>query len=73
MATTTPIPAAHITVSEYLGSVYRPDVDYVDGALEERNVCEFDHSAIQKAVLVALTAQERSAGVRAMRELRAGF
>ena len=29
-----------ITVEEYLGSVYRPDCDYVDGRLEERNVGE---------------------------------
>ena len=60
----------HIPVGEYLGSVYRPDVDYVDGVIEERNVGEFDHADIQKALLLALTSQERSAGVRAMQELR---
>ena len=60
----------HIPVGEYLGSVYRPDVDYVDGVLEDRNVGEFDHADLQKAVLLALTAQERIAGVRAMQKLR---
>ena len=60
----------HIPIGEYLGSVYRPDVDYVDGELEERNVGEFDHADIQKAVLLALTAQQVKAGVRAMQELR---
>lgn len=68
MATT--VPVSHIPVGEYLGSVYRPDVDYVDGVLEERNVGEFDHASIQKAVLFALAAQERTARVRAMQELR---
>ncbi len=70
MAATTAVPVAHIPVGEYLGSVYRPDVDYVDGVLEERNVGEFDHAYLQKAVLFALTAQERAARVRAMQELR---
>lgn len=36
-----------ISVEEYLSTSYRPDCDYVDGVLEERNVGEFDHSVIQ--------------------------
>ncbi len=36
-----------ISVEEYLHSVYRPDCDYVDGVLEERNVGEQDHSWVQ--------------------------
>ena len=59
-----------VTVGEYLGSVYRPDVDYVDGVLEARNVGEFDHADLQKSVLLLLTAQEGAGGFRAMPELR---
>jgi Uma2 family endonuclease len=70
MATTSAVSLPAIPIGEYLGSVYRPDVDYVDGVLEERNVGEFDHADVQKAVLLALAAQERGAGVRAMQELR---
>lgn len=36
-----------ISLEEYLHESYRPDCDYVDGELQERNVGEFDHSAIQ--------------------------
>ena len=70
MAAPAAVSVSHIPIGEYLGSVYRPDVDYVDGVLEERNVGEFDHADIQKAVLLALVAQERAAGVYAMQELR---
>ena len=36
-----------IPVEEYLATSYRPDCDYVDGEIEERNVGEFDHSVLQ--------------------------
>ena len=32
-----------VTVEQYLNTAYRPDVDYVRGVLEERNLGEFDH------------------------------
>ena len=38
-AVTTPF----LTVEQYLKTPYRPDVDYVDGQIEERNLGEFDH------------------------------
>jgi hypothetical protein len=36
-----------VSVREYLTTSYRPDCDYVDGRIEERNVGEFDHSLLQ--------------------------
>ncbi len=36
-----------VSVDEYLRSDYEPDMDYVDGVLEERNVGELDHSVLQ--------------------------
>jgi Uma2 family endonuclease len=36
--------AALVTVQEYLATSYRPDCDYVDGVLIERNVGTRDHS-----------------------------
>lgn len=39
-----------ISVSEYLHTSYRPDCDYVDGVVEERNVGETGHSALQMAI-----------------------
>jgi Uma2 family endonuclease len=42
MATRTMIP-----VEEYLSTVYRPDCDYVDGEVVERNLGERDHGRLQ--------------------------
>ncbi|HZL25027.1 MAG TPA: Uma2 family endonuclease [Acidobacteriaceae bacterium] len=39
--------AALIPVSEYLRTTYRPDRDYIDGELKERNVGEQPHGDIQ--------------------------
>jgi Uma2 family endonuclease len=42
MATSTQIP-----VSEYLETTYRPDCEYVDGEVRERNVGKWEHARIQ--------------------------
>ena len=39
-----------ISVEDYLNTTYRPDVDYVDGEIEERNLGEFDHGDLQLAI-----------------------
>ena len=41
-----------VSVSEYLRSSYRPDCDFVDGKLEERNVGEHDHAALQAGLIL---------------------
>ncbi len=48
MATTAVVP--FVTVDEYLHTSYEPDMDYVDGHIEDRNVGEFDHARIQRAL-----------------------
>jgi Uma2 family endonuclease len=40
-----------ISVEEYLHTVYRPDVDYVDGVIEERNLGENQHSDLQSELI----------------------
>ena len=67
MAAATQLP---ISVSEYLHTSYRPDCDYVDGVVEERNLGEFDHASVQRALLVWFIKQEGKLGVRAYPELR---
>ena len=42
MASTTLIP-----VNEYLNTSYRPDREYIDGELRERNVGKWDHARVQ--------------------------
>jgi Uma2 family endonuclease len=39
-----------VSVDQYLTTSYRPDCDYVDGVLLERNVGEFDHGRLQTAI-----------------------
>jgi len=43
--------APPISVDEYLRSVYEPDMDFVDGVLEDRNSGEFDHAELQSEIL----------------------
>ena len=44
MATTT---QPTISIDEYLHATYRPDCDYVDGEVQERNVGELTHGQVQ--------------------------
>lgn len=39
-----------LSIEEYLHTSYKPDADYVDGEIEERNLGEFEHSTFQIAV-----------------------
>lgn len=39
-----------VSVFEYLHTDYRPDVDYIDGEIEERNVGEWDHARLQALI-----------------------
>jgi Uma2 family endonuclease len=45
------------TVAEYLRTTYRPDCDYVDGDVVERNLGEFEHSSAQREILLFLAAR----------------
>ena len=51
MATAThPLPAI-LTIEEYLQTAYRPDCDFVDGYLEDRNAGEYEHNNLQAALI----------------------
>jgi Uma2 family endonuclease len=43
-----------VSVEEYLHTLYRPDCDYVDGVLEERNVGEVTHTMAQQDLVAYL-------------------
>lgn len=47
---TQPVREPFVTVEEYLHASYRPDCDYVDGRIEERNAGEYDHGLLQLLV-----------------------
>lgn len=62
--------ATQVSVEEYLTTVYKPDVDYLDGELEERNVGEYDHSVLQLALLLWFSRRSREWSVRVLPEQR---
>jgi len=47
--------ATHITLEEYLKTIYEPDADYIDGEIEERNVGEYDHNTVLMALCYGFT------------------
>ena len=59
-----------VSVEEYLHSSYHPDCDYVDGAILERNLGQFEHSRLQMLVLIALNSHAAEWGVLVLPELR---
>jgi Uma2 family endonuclease len=42
--------ATLVSVQEYLSTPYRPDRDFVDGDVQERNLGELEHSLLQTAI-----------------------
>ena len=37
----------NIPLHEYIGTSYRPDREYVDGVIRERNVGKWEHARVQ--------------------------
>ena len=58
-----------ISVEEYLNTSYDPDMEYVDGVLEERNVGDWRHSLVQVNVASALKQKYRGK-IKVLAELR---
>jgi Uma2 family endonuclease len=58
-----------VSVSEYLSTCYRPDREYLEGLVLERNLGEFDHGSLQ-AALAAFFFALRSQGVYVSTEQR---
>jgi Uma2 family endonuclease len=65
MATST-----HISLSEYLETSYRPDREYLNGEVRERNVGKFEHARIQALLAIWFGNHERDWGVIVMTEQR---
>jgi Uma2 family endonuclease len=61
--TITVSPGTVVTLSEYLATSYRPDCEYLDGELLERNVGEWDHSRLQTLVSGYLCNREKQWGI----------
>jgi Uma2 family endonuclease len=50
---------AMVSVEEYLSTSYRPDCDYVDGEVRERNLGEFEHGRLQARLAMWFGNHER--------------
>ena len=61
---------ALISVEEYLATSYRPDCDYVDGHIEERNLGEWDQADLQTAVAAYFRMRSKKWGIRTVVEQR---
>src|SRR5947209_3708408 len=59
-----------ISVEEYLRTTWRPDCDYVDGEVIERNLGEYDHPRLQTVLAALCYRQEARWNARAIVEQR---
>jgi Uma2 family endonuclease len=59
-----------ISVEEYLATSFRPDCDYVDGEVVERNLGTRDHGWLQTAIAAFFFARRRQWNITVITELR---
>ncbi len=59
-----------VALSEYLNTSYRPDCDYLEGELLERNVGEWDHARLQMLLSRYLSNREKEWGILVVPEQR---
>jgi Uma2 family endonuclease len=59
-----------IPLTEYLGMSYRPDCEYVDGEIRERNVGKYEHARIQALLARWFGNHEQEWGVQVVTEQR---
>jgi Uma2 family endonuclease len=62
--------ATVVPLSEYLETSYRPDCEYLEGEVLERNVGEWDHSRLQILLSGCLLNRERQLGIIVVPEQR---
>jgi len=61
---------ALVSVQEYLATSYRPDRDFVEGELQERNVGELEHSLLQTAIVAWFWARKNEWNILPLVEQR---
>jgi Uma2 family endonuclease len=60
----------HIPLHEYLDTSYRPDREYVDGELRERNVGKWEHARLQWLLAAWFANHEKEWGITGSTEQR---
>jgi Uma2 family endonuclease len=66
MATAPPL----LSIEEYLRTSYRPDADYVDGEIEERNLGEYEHARLQYLLAAFFVTREKLWAIKGVVEQR---
>ncbi len=59
-----------VSVREYLATSYRPDCEYVDGRIEERNLGEYDHGLLQTILGYLFMTHRNDWGVQVVTDVR---
>lgn len=62
--------AIQISISEYMETTYRPDREYVDGELRERNVGKWEHARVQNLLAHWFTENQKNFQVFSATEAR---
>ncbi len=62
--------ATLMSVAEYLSTSYRPDRDYLEGALKERNLGQYDHARLQTLLARYFGNREKALAIEALVEQR---
>lgn len=60
----------HIPIEDYLAKSYRPDREFVDGELRERNVGKWEHARVQWLLAAWFFAHEKQWGITGSTEQR---
>ena len=59
-----------VSVREYLTTMYRPDCEYLDGQVEERNLGEYDHGLLQTLLGHLFITHRETWGIRVVMDVR---
>jgi Uma2 family endonuclease len=62
--------ALHIPLKDYLATSFRPDREYVDGEIRERNVGKYEHARVQALLAIWFGQHERDWGFQVVTEQR---
>jgi len=62
--------AQHVPLETYLHTSYEPDVEYIEGELEERNVGEYEQNIVQRGILFWFFRRDKEWGIRTLQEQR---
>jgi Uma2 family endonuclease len=59
-----------VAVQDYLSTTYRPDRDYVDGEIIQRDTGESEHAGLQGWLIALIHERRREAGIHIFPEIR---